>query len=214
MRGARLGRLRPRTRSPCTTRTAAPRCCRRCLRTLRLSPPPSPLPSSSSPPQPAAISASTATSSARTLNNPRFLEINCSPPPSDGPDEFCTLAQPCGGRSGKYPGKPRRHSTLCRRTTLVTGRSGGIGRRAGLKIRFPSGSGGSIPPFGIPQASGTSSGFAAAWIELLRRTRPPRPACGRSSSAASSTHAAPRLSGVQWRRAATTNCFGSARIAS
>ena len=30
-----------------------------------------------------------------------------------------------------------------------TGRSGGIGRRAGLKIRFPSGSVGSIPTFGI-----------------------------------------------------------------
>src|SRR5207302_2238961 len=33
------------------------------------------------------------------------------------------------------------------------GRSGGIGRRAGLKIRFPSGSVGSIPTFGIAPLS-------------------------------------------------------------
>src|SRR5947199_10209472 len=32
---------------------------------------------------------------------------------------------------------------------LVLGRSGGTGRRAGLKIRFPPGSVGSIPTFGI-----------------------------------------------------------------
>src|SRR5688572_4581574 len=47
-----------------------------------VAPPPSPDASSSSPPQPAASNASTATSRARTLSTPRFLEINCSPPPS------------------------------------------------------------------------------------------------------------------------------------
>ena len=41
-------------------------------------------------------------------------------------------------------------------------RSGGTGRRAGLKIRFPSGSVGSIPTFGIDElvrlaASGTQA---------------------------------------------------------
>ena len=31
------------------------------------------------------------------------------------------------------------------------GQSGGIGRRAGFKIQFPQGSGGSIPPSGTEQ---------------------------------------------------------------
>ena len=39
---------------------------------------------------------------------------------------------------------------------LGPSRSGGIGRRAGLKIRFPQGSGGSIPPFGIQERHGLS----------------------------------------------------------
>ena len=110
-----------------------------------VAPPPSPLPSSSSPPQPAAISASTATSSARTLNNPRLLEINCSPPPSDGPDEFCTLAQPCGGRSGKYPGKPRDiqlcavglHSLRAEVAELVDAPDSKSGSLRGVWVRFP-----------------------------------------------------------------------------
>jgi hypothetical protein len=56
------------------------------------------------------------------------------------------------------------------------GRSGGTGRRAGLKIRFPSGSVGSIPTFGItrvgrftslPQAQDSSGGRAAVTRLLL-----------------------------------------------
>ena len=50
-------------------------------------------------------------------------------------------------------------------TTMLPGRSGGTGRRAGLKIRFPPGSVGSIPTFGI------------AWLRqtrALRRLRPLR----------------------------------------
>ena len=41
------------------------------------------------------------------------------------------------------------------RTMLPSRRSGGTGRRAGLKIRFPSGSVGSIPTFGIAWSTGT-----------------------------------------------------------
>ena len=38
------------------------------------------------------------------------------------------------------------------RTMALPGRSGGTGRRAGLKIRFPKGSVGSIPTFGTSLA--------------------------------------------------------------
>src|SRR3954471_18578317 len=39
--------------------------------------------------------------------------------------------------------------------TMQSGRSGGTGRRAGLKIRFPSGSVGSIPTFGTLERGDT-----------------------------------------------------------
>src|SRR3954466_4849934 len=57
--------------------------------------------------------------------------------------------------------------------TMQAGRSGGIGRRAGLKIRFPSGSVGSIPTFGIRRLRATTPGdfvrrIRAAELERIR----------------------------------------------
>jgi ATP-dependent phosphofructokinase / diphosphate-dependent phosphofructokinase len=49
----------------------------------------------------------------------------------------------------KYRGNPGLIATLNRALQWVSRRSGGIGRRAGLKIRFPPGSVGSSPTFGI-----------------------------------------------------------------
>src|SRR4051794_10272242 len=54
------------------------------------------------------------------------------------PTENCAY-----GRQGQTPAEREYHARR--------GRSGGIGRRAGLKIRFPSGSVGSIPNFGTDQ---------------------------------------------------------------
>jgi ABC-type lipoprotein export system ATPase subunit len=47
-------------------------------------------------------------------------------------------------------------------------RSGGTGRRAGLKIRFPSGSVGSIPTFGIAQAYSRTMPIVACGRGLVR----------------------------------------------
>ena len=67
------------------------------------------------------------------------------PPPSS--HRPLTGAPGPPGRQSRPPAANRR--ALDSRLPSAAGRSGGTGRRAGLKIRFPSGSGGSIPPFGI-----------------------------------------------------------------
>jgi hypothetical protein len=60
-------------------------------------------------------------------------------------------------------------------------RSGGIGRRAGLKIRFPPGSVGSIPTFGTRNHAG--SAFANALNrEAAARWPPPPRRCARRDS--------------------------------
>ena len=107
MRGARPDRLRLRTRSPCTSG-------RQCL-DVRAAPPRKPRWSC---PAPSFVVASATRREqcehgddrARTLNQPRFLEINCfSSSVWWLPDEFCTrLRSPCSGRMGKYPGNGRR----------------------------------------------------------------------------------------------------------
>src|ERR671911_1055654 len=115
--------------------------------------PPSPLLSSSSPPQPAASNASAATISARTLNQPRFLEITSCLLLHDmdrarrGSARVGAALVRADGEVSRL-GRPDFNFQASHYTGL-TSRSGGTGRRAGLKIRFPSGSVGSIPTFGI-----------------------------------------------------------------
>ena len=67
-------------------------------------------------------------------------------------------------------GSPPRHDGFAygksyEATIVGTGRSGGTGRRAGLKIRFPSGSVGSIPTFGMKQERALADAYAplSAW---------------------------------------------------
>src|SRR3954467_5544019 len=74
-----------------------------------------------------------------------------------------------------------------------TGRSGGTGRRAGLKIRFPPGSVGSIPTFGIASpsqrevfgpfrrvAGATEGNWRANWaLAAADVARRHQPMCGR-----------------------------------
>src|SRR5947199_10544131 len=107
---------------------------------LLLPPPP--------PPHPAAAIASTA-------NNPitpTALKLYFTLPP---PSPVCAN----GVRSGGVSGLGRSDATPRERPSGVCGgapglvpwalrRSGGTGRRAGLKIRFPPGRAGSIPPCG------------------------------------------------------------------
>ena len=76
---------------------------------------------------------STRTSCSRCLLNPIGLL----------PRKNRRRVSPAHGRFSRRSGRSWR-----RPRTMGAGRSGGIGRRAGLKIRFPPGSVGSIPTFG------------------------------------------------------------------
>ena len=58
--------------------------------------------------------------------------------------------------------------------TVAVRRSGGIGRRAGLKIRFPPGSVGSIPTFGMSMVAFVRRSIRAVRT-LARDGRIPRP---------------------------------------
>src|SRR5215210_2825923 len=126
-------------------------------------PPPSPL-LSSSPPQPAATRARAATNRASRPNKPRFLEItSCLLLLLMGArPRFCTSCpQPLSRewRSIQAAGVPFQHCAVPLHS--AAGRSGGTGRRAGLKIRFPSGSAGSIPAFGIEERRAPRSALGA-----------------------------------------------------
>src|SRR4051794_30948132 len=94
------------------------------------------------PPQPAAAIASTANSAI----TPTALKLRVTlPPPSPRLRHRCSI-----NRGSIRPGAVGRKwdARLRRLVPWVASRSGGTGRRAGLKIRFPSGSVGSIPTFG------------------------------------------------------------------
>src|SRR6266571_4429027 len=97
------------------------------------------------PPQPAARSASTAVRPISAASNGLLLTL---PPQSPIPVPRRT---PSEGPRREWPSIGLSEALLQARTaaTVALRRSGGIGRRAGLKIRWPSGRVGSSPTFGI-----------------------------------------------------------------
>src|SRR5439155_19024866 len=81
--------------------------------------------------------------------NGALASASCSVPPTS---RSASGEQPVPpGRLAKPPSGRR---TVRPRATIPSGRSGGTGRRAGLKIRWPSGRVGSIPTFGTRNRSG------------------------------------------------------------
>src|SRR6266540_1808804 len=106
--------------------------------------PPPPPSSSPPPPQPAAANASAANSATKTNALEPLVTL---PPPS-----------PLVGLSSSSCGRSIRGARgICKRDPALqcpSRRSGGTGRRAGLKIRWPSGLVGSIPTSGTTHRRG------------------------------------------------------------
>src|SRR5215208_393180 len=132
---------------------------------LVVAPPPSAPSSSPPPPHPAAANASAAN---------KAKKANAFEPLVTLPSSITRRCRPAGligGVSGVHA--PR--ATPRRGATVRSRRSGGIGRRAGLKIRWPSGLVGSIPTSGIASPEPPERlRLALREVQALRARNPAR----------------------------------------